>query len=281
VAPVEVRIRRVVIGFADSGAAVGNVIATAAEFARVLEVELWGLFIEDALVFAAAEWPHQRAIAPRALEWRALTAAGNAEAHVLAARAVERHLLGEAAALGIAAGFQIVRGEPAAALTQRLEPSDLLVFAEPADPIARVLPPYPRLVRALHETAAGVLYVPHGARRKSGPVVAFAQSANDPALELATSVAAALHERLIVLAMGGAAAEQAIAQAARERTAGAVTLRLDARGTDRWHDAAKRALERYRERVLVVSRAAVAGDLARYLRLAGERAAPLLLAPAG
>lgn len=244
----DLRIRRVVFSIADAASA-GPAIATAAEFAQVFEVDLYGLFIEDTLVFDAAALPELRAIEPRALQWRALTAAGNAEAHALAARAVERRLLDAAAALGIAAAFQIVRGDPAATLVQRLEPSDLVVFAEPADPMARALPPYVRLVQALRDTAAAVLYVPHGARRRSGPVVVFVRGEGDPALELAREVASALRERLIVQAIGSASGPQP-------------------------------PLHRQRERLLVVSRAALGDELAGYLQLARARVAPLLLAPA-
>ncbi len=245
---VDLQFRRVVFGIAD--ASVGTAaMTTAAEFAQALAVDLYGLFIEDTVVFDAAALPELRAIEPRALQWRALTAEENAEAHVLAARGAERRLLAEAAALGIAAAFQIVRGDPVATIEQRVEPSDLLVFAEPDDPMARALPAYPRLVQALRETAAAVLFVPQGARRRAGSVVALTRSEHDPAVELARLVAAALRERLVVQPIDGGAAS---------------TL----------------SLHRLRERLLVIARAAVRNDLAGFLQLARSRRAPLLIAPA-
>jgi hypothetical protein len=245
---VGLRIRRVVFGIADAAAG-GAAITTALELAQAFAVDLYGLFIEDALVFDAAASPHLRTIEPPALTWRVWSAAENAEAHALAARALERRLLDAAAALGIGAVFQIVRGDPAAALTQRLEPSDLLVFPEPADAMVRALPPYPRLVQALRDTAAVVLYIPHGRMRRSGPVVVFAQSDDDRAVALASSLALALHERLVV---------QAIASI----------------------DAVLLAPVRQRARLLVVSRAAAGDDMAGYVQLARQQLAPLLLAPA-
>lgn len=245
---IDPRIRRVVFGIADAAVA-GAAITTAAEFAQAFAVDLFGLFIEDTFVFDAAALPQLRAIEPHALQWRAWTAAENAEAHVLAARAIERRLLDAAAALGIAAAFQVVRGDPAAALTQRLEPSDLLVFAEPADPMVRALPPYPRLVQALMHTTAAVLFIPHGARRRAGPVVVFAHSDQDPAVALAGSVAAALRERLVV---------QAIASVAGVQLAPA----------------------HQRERLLVVGRATAGDDVGGYFQLARRHVAPLLLLPA-
>lgn len=273
-------IRRVVVGFADAAAAADVVIATAAELAHALNVELTGLFIEDALLFDATAFPWLRAIEPRRLLWQSLDTAQVTELHALAARAAERLLLGKAAAFGVAAGFQIVRGDPATTLARRCEPSDLLVIAEPADPIARTLHPYPSLVRAIWETHAAVLYVPHGARSRAGPVVAVAEAADDAALALAAPVAAALKERLIVLAAAQPESEQAIARAARTLTGGdCVVLRLNAAATGSWPDAMSRALAPYRERLLIVSRAGLGGDLESYLRLARDRTVPLLLAP--
>jgi hypothetical protein len=273
-----VRIRRVVVGFADAAAAAGDLIATAAELARVLHVELWGLFVEDALLFDAAALTLLRAIEPRQLVWRSLTATQLAQAHAVAAGALERHLLDAAAALGVPAGFQVVRGDPATMLLRQCEPSDLLVIAEPADPIARAMHPYPRLVRALCETASAVLFIPHGARRRKGPVVAFARSPDDPSLALAASIAAASGERLIVLASGGPESEQKIADDVRALASGGVTLRLAVRDAQSWREAVHAALGAYREQLLLVSRPAVEADFARYLRLAGERAVPVLVA---
>jgi hypothetical protein len=166
-------------------------------------------------------------------------------------------------------------------LSGRVERSDLVVIAEPADPLARALPPYPRLVRAACETSAAVLYMPHGARRRAGPVVALARASDDAALALAAPVAAALRERLIVLAAGEPASEQDIARAAAALTGrDCATLKVDKRYATSLPDAIRAALAPYRERLLVASRAAVADDLAGFLRLASERAVPLLLAAA-
>ncbi|HTT13527.1 MAG TPA: hypothetical protein VMG60_21860 [Burkholderiaceae bacterium] len=275
-----VNIRRIVIGFADAAAIADDAIATAAELAHLLDAELMGLFVEDALLFDAGALPWLRTLEPRRLVWRSLTPAQLAESHALAARAVERHLLGQAAAFGVAAGFQVVRGDPATTLALRSEPSDLLVLAEPAEPFARAVHPYPSLVRAVAETASAVLYVPHGARPKTGPVVALARAPDDAALALAASVAHAFKERLVVLAVAPPEGELAIAQAARALAGrDCITLRLDERGAGDWSEPARHALAPFRERLLTVSRTAVGDDLAGYLRLAGERSVPLLLAP--
>lgn len=269
-------IRRVVVGFPDAVAAAENLIVTGAEFARVLDVELWGLFVEDALLFEAAAQPHLRAIEARQLVWRPMTTVQLQEAHAVAAAALERSLLDAAARLGVPAGFQVVRGDPATLLLQRCEPSDLLVIAEPADPMARALHPYPRLARAVPESSSTVLFVPHAARRRKGPVAIFVRSPGDPALALAASMAAASNERLLVLAGGGRDVEEKIARAAGVLARGALTLRLETRAGESWRDTALRTLAPYRERLLLVGRTAVAAEFARYLRLAEERGVPLL-----
>ena len=96
-------IRRVLIGFAGTTTAADDAIGTAAELARLLGVELTGLFVEDALLFDAAALPWLRTIEPRGLVWQALTESDLTQSHALVARALERLLLGKAAAVGVAA----------------------------------------------------------------------------------------------------------------------------------------------------------------------------------
>ena len=278
-APVDVvNIRRVLIGFASNATAADDAIATAAELASLLGAELTGLFVEDELLFDAATLPWLRAIEPGRLIWQALNEAELAQSHALAARTLERLLLGKAAALGVAAAFEVVRGDPATALALRAEPTDLLVIAEPADPIARALH-QSQVLNAIGQTSATVLYVPHGARRRGGPVVALARKASDPALKLGAPVARALNERLIVVAME-TSAEQEIAVAARSSMDGeCITLRLDASMALGWLDAVSRTLSAYRERLIVVDRGTRGEALPEYLRLASDRAVSLLLAP--
>ena len=278
-APVDiVNIRRVLIGFAGSAPAADDAIAAAAELASALGAELTGLFVEDELLFEAASLPWLRMLDPGRLMWQALNETELARSHALAARALERLLLGRAAALGVAAAFQVVRGDPAMAPARRAEPTDLLVIAEPADPIARALH-HSQVLSAFGQTSATVLYVPHGAHPRAGPVVTLARSASDPALKIAAPVARALNERLIVVAME-TNAEQEIAVAARSSMAGeCIALRLDAGSAVDWLDAVSRTLSAYRERLIVVNRGTSAEALPVYLRLASERAVSLLLAP--
>jgi len=280
-APIDViNIRRVVLGIAGAVATLDQAITAAAELARRLDAELTALFVEDALLFDAATLPWLRTLEPRRLVWQSLSAAEVAESHALAARAIERRLLDAAAAFGVTAALQVVRGDPATTLAQRSEPSDLLVIAEPADPIARATHPYVALLRGLAETRSAVLYVPHGARSKPGPVIVFARSAGDAALALAAAIARALSEPLVVISSGANPQDDASIAVAAHALAGgdSATLRLDARASESRHAAMRRVLAAYRERLLIVARPGKDDGLEDDLALARERATLLLAA---
>jgi hypothetical protein len=265
-------IRRVVVGFAGDFAA-ARVVETAAELARAFGAELFGLFIEDTLLAEAAAALPVRTIHPHTLQWQPLTPDLLFEAHALAARELQRRLLQQAAAAGVAARFEVVRADPAGALPQRTERTDVLVIAEPADPIARSVYPYARRVREALQAASPVLYLPHEARRTRGPVAALVRDAADPALALGALLALSVREPLIALVPGEAPAADEVARAARALAD--VTVVALPLPTTAGH-AVDRALRPYRERLLVASRTE-GFDPGPLLRLAAERTTALLL----
>jgi hypothetical protein len=270
-----VRIRRVLVGLSPDAAA--PLLATAAEFARAFDAELHGLFIEDAVAFAAAALPLRRAIAPRDLVWRLLEPAQMTEVHELAARGIHRSVLREAAAAGVAAQFEVVRGDPARTLVARAQRSDLVVIAEPADPIARAVPPYPHLVQAALRAPAAVLYVPAAARRRTGPVIALVRAPGDPVLERAAQLAAALRERCVALPVQAMAATGDRASRRASPRSGPPPELPSGPIVNAMHSPGPAELAASGERLLVLSRSGGDGDTERYFRLAAERRVPMLL----
>jgi hypothetical protein len=275
------QIQRVLVGLFDDALA-PVALEAAAELARALGARLHGLFVEDALAFEAAAWPARQAITRHDLVWRPFTRERLAEAHDLAVRELRRRLQQQANAWGVAIDFETARGHPAGLLAQRSAPGDLLVVAEPRDPIALTLDPYRRLLQAALRAPAPVLYLPHAARRSAGPVIVLATGAEDPLLRLASPLAAALDEPLVVLAAGGQVAHEHIRQALRESVPGVArlprvsVLPVDASSTHALWRSVREALRMQREHLLILRRA-LGGDPAAGLRLASERAAPVLL----
>lgn len=188
--------RRLVIGFQDaSGSPAG--LETAVQLARALAGELLGVFVEDT---ALMEWSSVRPMreqsagprAPAAVTPERLSADFAAAAAMVRGRLSR---LAEAAGLGLR--FEVARASAASLDFAGRQPGDLLALLEPADRMARLSYPFAGLRRAVVESAAPVLYLPHGVQRRRGPVVSVAPSAGDHAV--AAAVAAALGEPLVAL----------------------------------------------------------------------------------
>lgn len=188
--------RRVVIGFQDaSGSHAG--LETAVQLARALAGELLGVFVEDA---ALMEWSsvrpmREQSAAPRAPA--AVTPERLAADFATAAAMVRGRLSRLAQAAGIALRFEVARARAGSLDFAGGEPGDLLALLEPADRMARLSYPFAALRRAVEESAAPVLYLPHGARRRGGPVLSVAPAAEGHGV--AAAVAEALGEPLVTL----------------------------------------------------------------------------------
>ena len=195
--------RRAVIGFHDARCSPSGLDA-AVGFARAMESELLGVFVEDAPLLEWSSSPLSRHVTTLAGRSATVTPDSLAAEFATAARIVRRRLSRAAEALGISVDFQVERASAASLSFVATSPRDLLIVVEPADPMARLCYPFADLVRAIAASSVPVLYMPHGAQQRRGPVVSIEPQSDGESSRIAAEVAARIGESLI--SVGGAEA---------------------------------------------------------------------------
>lgn len=249
--PVAPAFRRIVIGFQDAGGSHAGLEA-AVQFARALETELLGIFVEDASLLEWSSARLARELSGTARPPVAMTPERLAADFAAAAMIVRRRLSRIAEGAGLSVRFQVARSRSDSLDFVGAEPDDLLVVVEPADRMARLSHPFAGILRAVAASSAPVLYVPHGVQQRRGPVVLVATAPDDASHRIAAAVAAAIGEP--VIGLDGP---------------------LNPGDLDR-------ALAGVRERLLVLGRAALAdGGAAAIAAVAAQRQVPTLVVGTG
>ncbi|MBW8269286.1 hypothetical protein [Caldovatus aquaticus] len=269
--------RRVLLDLAETGDGEGGVRA-AAELARLLGVDLLGVFVADEAVLGLADLPLARELRLPGYEWSRIDAARIAAEFEGAARRARRLLEEQCARLGVSAAFEFLRGDPAAALGALARAGDIVALPGARAPAGRASgEPLPRALEAALRSAASVMLLPQRIARHAGPVAAVAATPSDPGLRAAAGIAAAARERLLVLRPPGAAGfEEAVAAATR--AARLPEGRVLARGLRELSaDAILEALEGARERLLVLGRGAAGAARLLPPPLVSARGVPALL----
>ncbi len=248
----------------------------AAELARLLSADLYGLFIEDEALLAMAALPFAREIHIATHAWRRLRPDTVATEMREAARDAQRLLDSAARATGIASAFEVVRGDPAACITAACRAGDVLVVAPQSKGGVRAAQDASRLREAAAETACSILLLPERPVRAHGAIIAVLADHNDPAFETSCALAAATGEDLRLLLGEALPPPAAEALLARARAAGLVQQRITAHPVG---EAAAGgdldALFDLPARLVVVARASPLADAAA--RGAAARGIPLLL----
>jgi hypothetical protein len=190
--------RRVLLDLCHATADRGG-IRVAAELARLLDLDLTGVFVEDTALLGLAEYPFARELRLPGHEWQKLDPERIvAEVHEAAATA-RRLLDAHSAPLGIHSLFEVVRGDPSASVAALSGIGDIVVLVEPATPSDRLARAFPRAWQSALRSAAAVLLVPPRIVRLHGPVAAVITRAGDPSLATAAAIAAAAGEQLLLL----------------------------------------------------------------------------------
>ena len=113
------------------GASDAETMRAAAEFARLLGLDLYCLFIEDEALLALAELPFAREIRLLTHDWSPIDA-DTIEAELRQAANETRRLLDEIIqGVGISSEFAVLRGDPAACIAALCRSGDIVVIAEP------------------------------------------------------------------------------------------------------------------------------------------------------
>lgn len=187
--------RRMVIGLLDAAASAD--LQVAARLAQRLGSDVCGMFIEDASLIEWASSPLGRHFS-RDLGASLPPSADDLARNLSAVATIARRRLAKVAAdLGLMAAFETSRADEPTANLDSFREGDLITVIEPVDPLARLSYPFAGILRAVSAAHASVLYVPHGAVERAGPVLA-AIEAGDRRLELLVdSVARLLGEELV------------------------------------------------------------------------------------
>ncbi len=189
--------RRVVVGFQGPPDSLAS-LEIAAEMAQRLRSELSGVFFKDQ---GLIDW-----CASGIVRHVSSLGAGPVAPEALirdldAAAALARTRLARVAqALGLNARFEVSGAEPMD--PEITGPDDLLVVIEPSDPSARHSHPFSGMLQRIATAAVPVLYVPHGARMRRGPVIALASTQEDGVVQLAARIARQFGEEMVRIEAG-------------------------------------------------------------------------------
>ncbi len=171
----------------------------AAGLARLLDVEMLGIFVEDQSVVGAANLPFARELQLPARDWRPVNADRLAAELQVAAEQARLLLLREGKAAGIRCRFVVRRGDPATTIASLCSFHDIVAVAEPEEAIERLTGTAGRVRDAALSSEATVLLLPSRPSRSAGPVIVLIAAIDDPALAVAARLAATSREPLVIV----------------------------------------------------------------------------------
>lgn len=193
-----IEFRRVVLGL-HRGSADPASLQFAAEFAELLRLDLFGLFVREDSLLKLAELPFVREFRPLGGGWHPLSVEQLGRDLDLAVSAAQQLFRAATATMRVASSFEIVMGSMARVLATVPQAGDILVITQPNTPADRLAEPFASLLDSALKSAASVMLVPARIARSRGPVVAIAQGPADPSIEIAAAIAAAAKEKLVVV----------------------------------------------------------------------------------
>jgi hypothetical protein len=223
----------------------------AAEFARLLELDMLGVFIEDRSLIELAALPFARELRLPGHDWQALEPQRVGSELRAAAEQARRLFRQEIESQGVACSFEVHSGNPAALASSVAQTTDVLIVMEPLA-VDMLAPGWEAARRAAIASAAAVLLLPRSGMPRRGPVAAVAASPSDVCFQLASHIAKATGEQVFAIPPEDQASPQALL-------------------TSLW-----RALGPHRERLLVLPRKATMHDEMN-LEMARLRQVPILL----
>ncbi|MFO1025875.1 MAG: hypothetical protein U1E70_11855 [Acetobacteraceae bacterium] len=208
------------------GASDPNTIRAAADYARMLDLDLHCLFIEDEALLAWSEAGFAREIRLPTYHWSAVSADSVVRDLQHAAARTRRLLSDYLPDIGAAARFQVMRGDPAECIAGLCRCGDVVVVSEPVAPSQRATRGVQRLRSGAHASAASVLLLPARPVGASGSIAVMADDADDAALDVACPIALAANALLLVLLPADVSAAARERLASRVRQAGLPAERL-------------------------------------------------------
>ena len=171
-----------------------------ADLARLLDLDLLGLFVKEESLLGLASLPFIRELKLLGGGWRQLDFDQLSHDFEIAAKDAERAFTEAVKALPTTCRFEVVKGSMADTIASISREGDIvLLFREPESSAQGESPALLAALNAAFQCSAAVLLVPTQIARQSGAIVAIATHAQDPSIEAASAVAAAAKEDLIVV----------------------------------------------------------------------------------
>ncbi len=170
----------------------------AVDVARLLGLDLFGLFVEDETLMHLAALPFAREFNPLG-GWRAVDAGQLASDLQAAARSAQRSFTEAVKGLRTSCEFVTVRGSMGEAISTHARPGDIVMLSAPGAAGEYSAERFPLLLDTALQSAAAVLLIPRQIARNAGDVVAIATRPDDPSIPLAAAIARAANEELVII----------------------------------------------------------------------------------
>ena len=202
--------RRAVLGLQHHPSRHG--LSVAVEVARLLGLDLFGLFVEDESLMHLAALPFAREFNP-IHGWRAVDGAQLTRDLQAAVSSAQRSFAAAAKTLPSMCEFVTVRGSMAEAISTHARRDDIVVLSATTAVGEYSAARFPLLIDTALQSAAAVLLIPQRIARHAGDVVAIAARPDDPSIRLAAGVARAANEELVIIELFDDDAQDRSAQA--------------------------------------------------------------------
>lgn len=211
------------------GASDPTTIRAAAEYARMLGLDLHCLFIEDEALIAWSDTAFAREIRVPTYRWSPVSAETVSLDLRHAAAATQRRLRQTLPGDAGQHHFEVLRGDPATCIAGVCRGGDVVVVTEPAVPGLRATIGSSRLRSGASASAASVLLLPARPAPASGGIAVLLDDAADDSLDVACRMALGAGEKLLVLLPADFGDTARARVAARVRQAGIAAGRVSMR----------------------------------------------------
>ncbi len=190
--------KRAVLGFSHDTTCAPALDVTV-RLAELLGLDVVGLFFIDESLEDLLGYPNTREFVTSERGWRALDREKLRQEQEFAARTAERLFSVKAPPQKVKSTFRIVAGRTTSELTIETTGSDILVVVEPRTAAGFATQSFAVQLDSAIRSAAAVLLIPRSAQLRRGPVVAIADEPDDLSVRVASAIAAAAGERLIIV----------------------------------------------------------------------------------
>ena len=217
--------KRVVVSVAGAFGSHGA-IRFAAGLARQLELELFGLYLEDTRLLELAPLSFLREFRPLAGGWHSLDTVRLGEELETARRMAQRAFTEAAVQLPAAPHFEVVSGTTEQPLAAFSPSGDLLVIGISAPPGFETALATGQLMNQAFRSADAVMLLPQRIVRRAGPVAIIGEAEDDPVFLAASDIAEALGAHTVLVDLVKKAGKVEGHAAAAVRTWGSMRERM-------------------------------------------------------